>query len=440
MLNLDPGKLLVIGVVAIILLGPDRLPQVARQLGGAWRSFNEFRHRMESEVRNTMPDLPPTSEIARLARSPSALLNHLSNMSPEPEEEPDGSFQPPAPASQNGNAAAADAPADTATGACSRPARPADAGTSTGHHTGIATPADPDPCRTPAASPPVIRRGCSRRPDPELNGTSVLTLPFTGKRKSRPSPDNMTLGEHLGELRRRVIICVIAFVVAATIAVFAYEPILHFLLRPLCSVDATTAHQTAKGNTSLLITSNGTCNLFVTSPLDGLSLRVKIALFGGLVLASPIILFQIWRFVTPGLKATERRYAIPFVVSAFVLFLLGAATAYITLPHALGWLKSVGGPNLQAIYDPIPYLGLILLMMTIFGLTFEFPVVLVSLELAGVVTPARLLSSWRWAVIIIVVISAVFTPSSDPFSMLALAIPLIAFYFLSIGIGKLLGR
>jgi sec-independent protein translocase protein TatC len=268
----------------------------------------------------------------------------------------------------------------------------------------------------------------------------VVKLPFTAKRKSRPSPDNMTLGEHLGELRRRVIICVIAFVVAATIAVFAYEPILHFLLRPLCSVDASNAHHTARGTSALLIGSNGSCNLFVTSPLDGLSLRVKIALFGGLVLASPIILFQIWRFVTPGLKATERKYAIPFVLSAFVLFLLGAATAYITLPHALGWLKSVGGPNLQAIYDPIPYLGLIILMMTIFGLTFEFPVVLVSLELARVVTPARLLRSWRWAVIIIVVIAAVFTPSSDPFSMLALAVPLIVFYFLSIGIGKLLGR
>jgi sec-independent protein translocase protein TatB len=105
MLNLDPGKLLVIGVVAIILLGPDRLPQVARQLGGAWRSFNEFRHRMESEVRNTMPDLPPTSEIARLARSPSALLNHLSNMSSD--EAPDGSFQPPTLPSENGTAAAA---------------------------------------------------------------------------------------------------------------------------------------------------------------------------------------------------------------------------------------------------------------------------------------------------------------------------------------------
>ncbi len=111
MFNLDPGKLLVIAVVAIILLGPDRLPQVARQVGGAWRSFNEFRHRMESEVRSSMPDLPPTSEIARLARSPSALLNHLSAMSSDEEgqdEAPDGSFQPPSPAAVAG--AAADGP------------------------------------------------------------------------------------------------------------------------------------------------------------------------------------------------------------------------------------------------------------------------------------------------------------------------------------------
>jgi TatA/E family protein of Tat protein translocase len=86
MFNLDPGKLIVIAVVAIILLGPDKLPQFARQVGGAWRAFNDFRHRMESEVRSTMPDLPPTSEIARLARSPSALLNHLSSMSSDDEE------------------------------------------------------------------------------------------------------------------------------------------------------------------------------------------------------------------------------------------------------------------------------------------------------------------------------------------------------------------
>jgi TatA/E family protein of Tat protein translocase len=80
MFNLDPAKLLIIVVVAVILLGPDKLPQVARQVGGAWRSFNEFRHRMETEVRGSIPDLPSTTDIARLARSPSALLNHLSTM------------------------------------------------------------------------------------------------------------------------------------------------------------------------------------------------------------------------------------------------------------------------------------------------------------------------------------------------------------------------
>jgi sec-independent protein translocase protein TatC len=259
------------------------------------------------------------------------------------------------------------------------------------------------------------------------------------RRKTRPSPDDMTLAQHLGELRRRVIVCLVAFVVAATVAVIAYEPILHFLLRPLCSVDAA-AHHAGSGAGTLTFGSGGSCNLYVTSPLDGLTLRVKIALFGGLVLSSPILLFQAWRFVTPGLKASERRYAVPFVLSAFVLFLAGAATAYVTLPHALSWLRSGGGSQLVSIYDPIPYLGLILLMMTIFGLTFEFPVVLISLELARVVTPGALLRAWRWAVIAIVVVAAVFTPSSDPFSMFALAVPLVAFYFLSIGIGKLLGR
>ena len=267
----------------------------------------------------------------------------------------------------------------------------------------------------------------------------MVTTPSKPKQKSRPSPDNMTLGEHLGELRRRVVICVIAFAIAATVAAIAYEPILNFLKAPLCNVYGATSHH-IHGSGSLLVTGNGSCNLYVTSPLDGLTLRIKIAVFGGLVLASPVILFQAWRFVTPGLKASERRYAVPFVLTSFVLFLAGAATAYLSLPHALGFLKSVGGPNLQAIYDPIPYLGLILLMMGIFGLTYQFPVILVSLELARVVTPARLLHAWRWAVIIIVVIAAVFTPSGDPFSMLVLAVPLIAFYFLSIGIGKLLGR
>jgi TatA/E family protein of Tat protein translocase len=88
MLNLDPGKLLVIGIVAVMVLGPDKLPQVARQVGGAWRSFNEFRHRMETEVRSSIPDLPSTEEIAHLAKSPAAFLHRLSTLSDPDEAEP----------------------------------------------------------------------------------------------------------------------------------------------------------------------------------------------------------------------------------------------------------------------------------------------------------------------------------------------------------------
>jgi sec-independent protein translocase protein TatB len=117
MFNLDPGKVIVIAVVAIILLGPDKLPQFARQVGGAWRTFNDFRHRMESEVRSTMPDLPPTSEIARLARSPSALLTHLSNLPSEEDEAPDGSSQPPAAANGAGEGAPSGAAGAPSSGA-----------------------------------------------------------------------------------------------------------------------------------------------------------------------------------------------------------------------------------------------------------------------------------------------------------------------------------
>jgi sec-independent protein translocase protein TatB len=126
MFNLDPGKMIVIAVVAIILLGPDKLPQFARQVGGAWRTFNDFRRRMESEVRSSVPDLPPTSEIARLARSPSALLTHLSKLPSEDEEAPDGSFQPPDGAAANGTGEAAASAADGAANAADGAAKAAD--------------------------------------------------------------------------------------------------------------------------------------------------------------------------------------------------------------------------------------------------------------------------------------------------------------------------
>ncbi|HEX3947176.1 MAG TPA: twin-arginine translocase subunit TatC [Acidimicrobiales bacterium] len=249
-----------------------------------------------------------------------------------------------------------------------------------------------------------------------------MAIPLLTGRKTRPTPDAMTLSQHLGELRRRLMISAAAFVVAAVVAAVFYPHMLSFLQHPYCHVNP---HN---------------CQFYVTSPLDGLSLRIKMAAFGGLVLASPVILWQAWRFVTPGLRSKEKRYAIPFVVASVVLFLAGCAIAYFVFPHALQFLKSAGGPSLRQILNPNAYLSLIPLMMVLFGVTFEFPVVLVALELAHVVSSKALLKHWRWAVIGITVVAGVFTPSSDPISMLALAGPLVVFYFASIGIGKLFGR
>jgi sec-independent protein translocase protein TatC len=246
---------------------------------------------------------------------------------------------------------------------------------------------------------------------------------ITLRRKTKPSPDAMTLGEHLAELRNRLIISVSAFVIAAIVVFIIYSHVLHFLQAPYCR-----------------IVPKGQCVLYVTGPLDPLSLRIHLSTYGGLVLAGPVILWEFWRFVTPGLKRNEKRYAIPFLAASIILFCSGAILAYFTFPHALKFLNAIGGPTLKDIYNPNSYIGLIVALMFVFGITFEFPVVLVSLELVGVLSPKRL-SSWRrWAIVMITVVAAVITPSGDPFSMLALAVPLYIFYEISIVLGRLLRR
>lgn len=229
----------------------------------------------------------------------------------------------------------------------------------------------------------------------------------------------MPVSEHLAELRRRLTVAVVAYVVASCVAAIFYNRELGFLQHPYCQIAP--RH----------------CGLYVTGPLDPLTLRVKLAAFGGLILASPVLLWEFWRFVTPGLRSREKRYAVPFSVSSAVFFVLGCLIAYLTFPHTLRWLIGVGGPALRELFNPNAYLTLILLLMFLFGLAFEFPVVLVALELVGVLSPAALLRSWRWAVLGITVGAAVLTPSSDPFSMLALLVPLVTFYFMAIGIGRL---
>jgi len=232
---------------------------------------------------------------------------------------------------------------------------------------------------------------------------------------------HMSLIEHLTELRSRLIKMVIAVAVGAVIVWVFYDPILAFLKAPLDEADPDAI-------------------LILTDPLQGLATRFKVAGYGGIALATPVLLWQLWRFITPGLYPKERRYAVPFVASGVALFIMGAGLAYWTLPRALAFLISIGGEDIEAFYTPDKYIQLIVYMMLAFGAGFEFPIILVFLQLAGVLSYKRLIAWRRYAIIAIVVLVAVITPSGDPISLAALSVPMYLFYEISILIGWLITR
>jgi sec-independent protein translocase protein TatC len=247
----------------------------------------------------------------------------------------------------------------------------------------------------------------------------------TLKRKGgpRPDPDSMTLIEHLAELRQRVIVSVLGFGAAAVIAFVFYNQILRILQRPYCI--AVGGHH---------------CKFLITGVVDPLTLRVDVAVFGGFILALPILLWEFWAFVTPGLRDSERRYAVPFLSASVSLFLLGSAVAYFVLPDAIRFFAYIGGPSLNLEFTAPKYLRFILILMAAFGVSFEFPVILVALELVGVLSTAQLARWRRKAILIIFLLVAIFIPTGDPFSMLAMAIPLCLFYEGAIQVGRLLGK
>jgi sec-independent protein translocase protein TatC len=238
----------------------------------------------------------------------------------------------------------------------------------------------------------------------------------------------MSLMEHLTELRDRVIKIVIAVVLGMVVAFLLYDWIFDILIQPY--QDSTDPGDSITGGNELL----------QTDPLEGFAVRMKLSLYGGIVFAMPVILWQLWRFITPGLYSHEKRYAIPFMVSALLLFVLGAGLAYYTLPQALNFLNSIGGDNLIAAYSPGKYFQLITYMMLAFGVGFEFPILLVFLQMAGILSAKALRSARRYAWVGITVLVAVITPSGDPISMLMLSVPMILFYELSIIIGRIIER
>jgi sec-independent protein translocase protein TatC len=245
---------------------------------------------------------------------------------------------------------------------------------------------------------------------------------------AQPAADTgMTLVEHLTELRRRLIISVLAVAIGMLVAFIAYDWILAFLTRPY--------DQVAENVRSL---SGG--DLLLTDPLEGFGIRMRTSAYVGIALAMPVILWQIWQFVTPGLYPHERRYAVPFVVSALVLFLLGAGLAYITLPRAIEFLVNIAGDEFVTAFTAGKLFQLVTYMMLAFGIGFEFPIVLVFLQIAGIVEPATLAKGRRYAIVGILVLVAVITPSGDPISMLTLSLPMILFYEIAIVIGRVITK
>jgi sec-independent protein translocase protein TatC len=259
----------------------------------------------------------------------------------------------------------------------------------------------------------------------------ALGSPRADRRTGDADGGRMTLVEHLRELRSRLIKSLVALAVGACIGFVLYDPVLDVLVEPYCDVKADQV-DTA---TDLGPADQG-CDLVVTDPLESFSVRLKLSTYIGFLIASPVVMWQIWRFITPGLYAREKRFAIPFVASSVFLFALGAVTAWLTFPKTLQFFAAFGGDNLTLLYTPGKYLGLLTVMMLVFGLAFLFPIVLVFLQLAGILSWRKLASWRRYAIVVIFVIDAVITPSGDPITLIAMAVPMVLFYEISILIGR----
>jgi sec-independent protein translocase protein TatC len=239
----------------------------------------------------------------------------------------------------------------------------------------------------------------------------------------------MTLTEHLGELRRRMLISVAALVAASIVAWFFYNHVVNFMIGPYRDFVLHHPQKNISGG-----------NLVTSGPLEGFTTRLQISAYLGVVLAAPVWLWQLWRFINPGLHPSERRYARGFILAAITLFALGVTTAVLVFPKAIDWMITVSGTGIAPLFSPSKYLGLYALCCVIFGAAFTYPVVLVFLELTGVLSSARLRKWRRYAIVVIVAVAAVITPSNDPFSFLAMAVPLLVFYEAAILVGRVLHR
>ena len=247
------------------------------------------------------------------------------------------------------------------------------------------------------------------------------------RRKRIAAQTTMDLIGHLRELRKRLAVSLIAFLALSIAAFFFYPSLLELIRRPLCSLD------------SRYLGPQG-CDLIFTKVGGGFAFRLKVTALAGIFLASPVWLYQLWAFITPGLTSREKKYAMPFLFTSILLFLAGGAIAYLALPQGLQLLLTIGGDGLIAFLDAERYLSFVGLMVLGFGVMFEMPIFLFFLGLVGVLSATQLRKQRKVALVGIVALAAIVTPSQDPYTLLALSVPLYAMYELTILALRLVDR
>jgi len=241
----------------------------------------------------------------------------------------------------------------------------------------------------------------------------------------------MSLIAHLTELRNRVAKALLALLIATAIAFWWYEHGLgEFIRAPYCGLPA---HLRYGG-------SGAPCGLLVTDVFGGVFIRLKVAFLAGAVLSAPFWLYQLWAFITPGLKRNEKRYGITFVFASTALFALGAVLAYISLSAGLKLLLGLAGDGVIVALTAQDYVGFVLSMLVAFGVSFEVPLIAVALNLVGILSHEVLSRSRRWLFFLTLVFAAIITPTQDPFTMLLMAVPMIALFEIAIQIARVVDK
>ena len=237
----------------------------------------------------------------------------------------------------------------------------------------------------------------------------------------------MSLIEHLVELRRRLTRAVIALAAGTVVGYMVFPQLLDLIMEPYCHV---VEH----------VRPDGSCSLVALTPLEPISVRLKTSFVIGLFVGGPVIFYQLWRFITPGLTSTERRFALPFVAMSQVMFAVGIVFSYLVIPYGLQTLLALGGPRIEPLLSASEYLSFFLTLSIAFGVVFELPLVLIFLSLVGILTSSALRKARRYAILACVIAAAVITPTNDAVTLFFMAGPMLVFYELSIVAAWLIER